>query len=178
MPEGELESGEFFVVTQDQLPARLRNSGQTLALKDGTETLDSLNYPKAVKGSSYALFEDGFLWTTKLTAGETNLLVLPQVVKEEVTKIAEKTTAKTTAKSSTKAATKTASKSTSKTTAKATPVAAPKTTQSEDENPQVLGESTKKPQNNSLGKIIAMGAAAVAAGVIALYKFVLSAGVE
>lgn len=178
LPEGELESGEFFVVTQDQLPAQLRNSGQTLALKDGSETLDSLNYPKAVKGSSYARFEDGFLWTTKLTEGETNILVLPQVIKEEVTKIAEKTTAKTSAKSSPKTASKSSPKSASKTTAKATPPAAPKTNQSEAANPQVLGESTKKPQNNSLGKIIAMGAAAVAAGVIALYKFVLSAGVE
>lgn len=180
LPEQELESGEFYVVMQDQLPAQLRNSGQSLALKDGTETLDSVNYPKALKGSSYALFEDGYLWTTKLTKGEENILEMPIMVKEETSKVAEKTATKNTAKTIAKTSTKTTAKSSTKTTPKSSTstTAKPASTQSADANPQILGESTKKPQNNSVGKIIAMGAAAVAAGVIALYKFVLSAGVE
>lgn len=177
LPEHELKPGDYYVISQADLPIQLRNSGQDLKLLEGTTELNSVSYPLAIEGASYAQFEDGFLWTTQVTQGEANILQLPEVVKKEVTAVAAKTavskTTKTakasTAKSATKVAAKPAAVPTQTTKAESSP-------RPEQENSNTENQSSTNKQKESLGKIIAMGAAAVAAGMIALYKLVFSAG--
>lgn len=173
LPEQELLPGEYYVVYQKDLLLQLRNSGQTVKLMEDTTILSSVTYPTAIDSSSYARFEDGWLWTTQVTEGKDNVLKLPDIVKKAVTMAAEKTVqpvkpkttiAKTTpAKSAPKA--KSAS-ITANTTASAKP---PPDGLSIDNN-----QTPEAKQKESLGKIIAMGAATVVAGVVALYKLVFA----
>lgn len=176
-----LQPGEYYVVAQEDLPAQLRNSGQEVKLQDGSTVLSTVTYPLAIDGSSFARFEDGFLWTTSVTQGEANVLKLPEVVKKEAAQTAAKTAA--TKAVTTKAATKTTSKAVAaKATAKpaVTLSKAETAPKPEDNNPAPAEEkkTSEVKQKESMGKIIAMGAAAVAAGVIALYKLVFTSGIE
>lgn len=172
LPEQELTAGEYFVITQDNFPVQLRNSGQEIKLQQGASLINSVTYPTAIKGSSYALFEDGFLWTTNVTKDQKNILLLP----EEVKKVTAKAAAKTAVKATVKADVKTAAKAPAKPAVpKTTSVAANKNT-----NTATAAKSSKPSttQTDSLGKIIAMGAATVTAGVIALYKFIFTTGIK
>ncbi len=180
MPEYELKPGAYYVIDQGSLPVQLRNSGQVIKLLEDSDVLDSVTYPALTAGSSYARFEDGFQLTTRVTKNAGNILQLPEIVKKEATVAAAKTASpKTTAKKATaKASTKKSAAAQAKVAAKS-PAVAGLSTQNTNSNSNT--ESTDKPaQNNkdSMGKIIAMGAAAAAAGVIALYKLVFNAGIE
>ncbi len=179
LPDLALQPGEWYVIPQDDLPAQLRNSGQLVKLEEDDQILSTVTYPLAIDGASYARFEDGFLWTTSVTSGKSNVLVLPEVVKKEVIAKATKpavtkaTAKKATAKPTVKpVATKTAAKP-AVSAAKTEPVKDVQSESIQEENKA----SDKKPKD-SLGKIIAMGAAAVAAGIIALYKLVFTSGIE
>jgi Lamin Tail Domain len=189
LPEEELKPGEYFVVNPDDLPVQLRNSGQIINLQQDSTIIDSVTYPTAIKGSSYSFFEDGFLWTIEVTQGKENILKLPEVVKKDIAPVAAKTAILTTTK-----AKATASKATAKPVAKASSkpstVAVGKTAEPAvaklptDTNLDTSNEamennaSSASKQKESLAKILAMGAAAVAAGVAALYKLVFAAGIE
>lgn len=184
LPNLELKPGEYFSIAQTALPVQLRNSGQVVKLIEGSTTLSTVTYPLVIDGASFARFEDGFLWTTQVTKDKSNTLKLPEAVKKEATAAAAKTTTAkttkattskaTTAKAAAKPATATAQKTTTPTAKAETPgLSIDKPNQSEEQT----ANSEQKPKD-SMGKIIAMGAAAVAAGVIALYKLVFAAGIE
>jgi hypothetical protein len=178
LPELELEPGDYYVIGQESLPVQLRNSGQIVKLQENTTVISSVEYPMAMINASYAKFEDGFLWTTEVTKSESNILVIPETVKREVASKASKTAVKKPTTPVSKAAAK-------KTPVKTT-VSSPKKTADtkeieplkQQEAPEIPIEEDVKKQKESLGKIIAMGAAAVAAGVTALYKLVFTPGVE
>jgi hypothetical protein len=178
----EIQPGEYFVI--ESLPAQLRNTGQTIKLVNEDELLQTVNYPEAIKEASYSFFEDGFLWTTNVTKGTDNILQLPEVTKKEVTKTITQTKKTQAAKTP---ATKKVSASSKKTTAKS--VSAKSTTKSNtnvknlntsqpSETLEELTPSTDTKKKEPIVKVIAMGAAAAAAGVVALYKLVFSAGLE
>lgn len=178
LPDYELVAGKYFVITQSGLPVQLRNSGQTVMLKHNQTVLSTVTYTAAIAEASFAKFEDGFLWTTEVTNKKDNVLKIPEVLKKEVVSKAV-TTPKTTPK-------KVAARSAKKTTAapKAKPIDATNNpeTSSKPQEQAKLSDSpqsvTAAPQKANLGKIIAMGAAAVTAGLIALYKLVFTAGAE
>lgn len=184
LPEHELTAGEYYVLSQADLPIQLRNSGQVIKLQEGAELINTVSYPTSLKGSSYATFEDGFLWTTKMTKGEENILQLPEEVKKVTAKVAA-TTAKTATKTSASKAKTTATKTVAKKTAAKT-TTMPKTATTPSNTNKANTNSTETiepnksitPSKDSVGKIIAMGVATVAAGVIALYKFVFTTGIE
>jgi hypothetical protein len=149
---------------------------------EDTETLSTVTYPMAVKGASFAVFEDGFLWTTTVTKSAKNILQLPEDIKKKSETEALKTTVKKVDKKSDAAAKKTTAKSATIAKSAATNIA-PKPAEvtannSEINNQQALSSGSSNAQKTPLGKIIAMGAAAVSAGIIALYKLVFTAGVE
>lgn len=179
----ELEPGEYYVIEQDELPVQLRNSGQTVMLRQNEDILSAVTYPLAIKDASFARFEDGFLWTTEITKSTVNALVIPEVIKKEISAVASKTAVKKT--TTPKVAKKTVAVpkgATAKTTSpqsvgmqKPETVNTPEQSKTED---QVITNPDTTQKKESLGKIIAMGAAAVAAGVAALYKLVFTQGVE
>ncbi len=73
-----LRPGEFYAVYEDELPAKLRNSGQSVSLTDflGRE-IDKVTYGKAEMGMAYAQTAgDEYLWTEKPTPGKPNEMVL------------------------------------------------------------------------------------------------------
>lgn len=178
-----LTPGNYFVINQDDLPAQLKNTGQIVKLteaKESGELFSTVTYGKAVDAASFSWFEDGFQWTTKVTSGQENVLVLAEAVKKLVEPAAKKSAVKAINKTSTKATTakKTA---TVKPSAVAKTVStaksnAPKTDESKPADQQLNSQQNK--QKDSVGKIIAMGAAAVVAGVIALYKLVFAGTIE
>jgi hypothetical protein len=80
-----LKSGEYFILYEDDLPANLSNSGQTVVLEDlvGNE-INKVVYAKASKGQAYALGEgESYFWTDKPTPGEKNSLVLGSATQKE-----------------------------------------------------------------------------------------------
>lgn len=182
LSEEELKAGEYFVIEQADLPIQLRNSGQEVRLRQGDTLIDSVVYSTGLKGSSYSLFEDGFLWTTKTTKGQKNVLELQkEVVKTTTTPV--KTTAKSPTKATAKPAVKksTSTKAVSKTTNTPKTSTSKNTTEKNAEKPVESSVNTSKQKaitNESVGKIIAMGAASVAAAIAALYKFVFSGRIE
>lgn len=167
LPEYELMPGQYFVVGQNSLPIQLRNSGQTIKLMQNSVVLSEVDYGLAMVGASFAKFEDGFLWTTEVTEGQDNILNLPEQTKAaaKLAAAASATAKSATTKTAAKAATKTAA---AQTTTKAT---AAKTDATQATSPQPNGS---KPAGTPLAKVLGMGAAAVAAGVAALYKFLLA----
>jgi hypothetical protein len=179
LPTYELGPGEYYVIAPAALPAQLRNSGQQLKLQESTTILDDVTYPTAIDSSSYARFEDGFLWTIEVTSGKTNILKLPEVIKKETAALAAKTTIPKLTKA---AVTKKPSTAAKKPTVAGAVAVKPTTTTPSTKNDGPAAQGENQAQNpsvkDSLGKILAMGAAAVAAGVIALYKLVFTAGVE
>lgn len=79
LPDVSLAPGDYFVVNDKNLPAALRNTGQSILLiSSGGNVVDSLDYPKSDRGQSYSKFEDGFLWTLVATPGAQNQLVVPE----------------------------------------------------------------------------------------------------
>lgn len=186
LPEQELLAGEYYVINQSDFPLQLRNSGQEIKLQEGSNIINKVSYPVSSKGQSYALFEDGFIWTTNITKNAQNILELPLEVKKATLKIAEKTTIKALPKETVKKTVKTTNSKVTNT--KNTTTKAKASSQSTDQqknsnqsnkNSQNLEAPKKSAKNSdSLAKIIAMGAASVAAGVIALYKFIFTAGIE
>lgn len=177
LPEHKLASGEYYVITQSVLPVQLRNSGQTLKLIEGSKLIDEISYPALSVGNSYARFEDGFLQTTEVTKAKNNILKLLEVAKKEITAEAKKTVAKSTKKTSASVASKSAAK---KPTNSNTNKPVEKTNQGDKnqiEEPTISSANTSGTKE-PIGKIIAMGAAAVTAGIVALYKLVFSAGHE
>ncbi len=75
----------YFVVYEDDLPARLSNAGQTLKLFDAFGRLVfEVSYPVAKAGMSYASLDgEKYAWTTQLTPQEPNALVLSATTDEE-----------------------------------------------------------------------------------------------
>lgn len=185
LPLFELAPGKYYVIPESALPAQLRNSGQIVKLMEDSSVLSTVTYPAAKDGASFARFEDGFFWTTLATEGKANILQIPESDKKVVAKVTKATVPK---KSDTKApATKAKTLSAAKKTSGAAESKQPTNVVSKAdiglakdqaaavENP--AQDSAIKPKD-SVGKIVAMGAAAVAAGVFALYKLVFAAGVE
>ncbi len=174
LPDQVLKPGEYFVIDSG-FPAGLRNSGQTVALKLGSKNIDSVTYPQAIKASSYALFEDGFLWTTEVTKGNSNILKLP----EEIKIIKPITTPKPpTSKPAVKVAAKTSVKPATKTVTKIATSKAATTPSNSNTNNSTTASSKSDSKKESAGKIIAMGAAAVTAGLAALYKLIFTGRVS
>lgn len=84
LPTQDFGSKKFMIILGKQLPAGLKDDGQTVKVsRDKTIELDSVTYPKSRKGESYSLFEDGFLWTASVTPGAENALVVPQAEKSK-----------------------------------------------------------------------------------------------
>ncbi len=176
LPAAELDPGEYYVIEQGNLPAQLRNTGQTVKILEDDTVLDEAVYSTATKGASYARFEDGFLWTVALTKGKDNVLELPEETKKSAP-APKQTVAK---KAATKA--KTTAKASSASKANAKPMvagAAKKTDTTAATNNSSTNSLDPNPPSKSkepIAKVIAMGAAAAAAGVVALYKLVFSTG--
>lgn len=169
--EHELAPGEYFVIDQSALPAQLRNTGQIVKLLEAEKVLDEVEYPKANGNHSYSKFEDGFLWTTKITKGTENILQLPEEIKKQASKQAVEAT-KTTKTTGKKAAKPAVSKA-------VPPSATPQTGLGNPAETATLPTQQEPTASKEpLGKIIAMGAAAVAAGVMALYKLAFTTSLE
>jgi hypothetical protein len=86
-----LASSTHLALYEDELPVKLRNSGQTVVLSDnfGRE-LSRVVYSKALPGQAYAFISPGeYAWTAKPTPGEANELVLGAAVSSETRQKAE-----------------------------------------------------------------------------------------
>lgn len=70
----------FVLIGSDFLPSALSNQGKTLQLinPDG-DVIDELSYPIAERGSSYALVDDVWVWTSTTTPGKTNIYTPKEV---------------------------------------------------------------------------------------------------
>lgn len=177
LPDYELQAGEFYVVEKSFLPVQLRNSGQIIKLQQDQTIIDTVEYPTAIEGASFAQFEDGFLWTTTITKGAANILQIPELIKKSVIDSTPKITAKvpitikkaTTKVTVTKPTIQTPVKAVASTNKTITPI-----NSDNQDNQNSSNSETAKKQQDSLAKIIAMGVATIGAGVIALYKFVLA----
>lgn len=178
LPDFELQTGQYFVMEQNELPIQLRNSGQVVKLQEGLNVLSTVTYPIAITNQSFAKFEDGFLWTSQITKSADNILKIPEEVKKELSNVAPQASVKKTSPTSIKSVSKSAKASTAKTTASKNTEqsTAPKEAEIDQANSSV--DEAPKKQKESFGKIIAMGAAAVIGGVVALYKLVLSVSAE
>ncbi len=77
-----IEPNGFLAIYEDDLPARLRNSGQTVKLFDAFGRLISeAVYPKAQAGKAFASLDGkNYSWTSSLTPGEENQFVLGETV--------------------------------------------------------------------------------------------------
>src|SRR3989344_1818786 len=73
-----IKSNSFLVIYEDDLPARLSNSGQTIKLSDafGREVV-SVKYGEAEAGEAYASLDgEIYVWTGSPTPGKENQMVL------------------------------------------------------------------------------------------------------
>ncbi len=153
LPKISLGANSYYVLTDTELKLPLADAGKLVQLQNlAGEIMDQVAYPKATKGQSYAWFEDGYLWTTAVTPGEANQLVVQEAPSPKATKGSTKSVSTTTAKS-TKA-----------------PSTAVKQTVEQAVEPEPLVTQTTKNKPNLLGAF-AIGAASLSAGVYALYKF-------
>lgn len=85
--EAAVEPLGYYIFDEDSLPAKLRNSGQTVSISDAAgRELASLEYPAAEAGQAYARSGDGYVWTGEPTPGQENKLVLGAVSAEAETK--------------------------------------------------------------------------------------------
>lgn len=94
-----VEAGGFLAIYEDDLPVRLRNSGNTVKLFDAFGRLiTEVTYPKSKTGLAFAS-QDGknYLWTSRATPGGANELVLgaatigEQPLEPEATSVGSKT---------------------------------------------------------------------------------------
>jgi len=77
-----LDGNGYYVISEEDLPINLRNSGQEVVLLDNLgRELDRVVYPRSPQGQAYALSEGAFLWTSQATPGESNVMVLGAAVK-------------------------------------------------------------------------------------------------
>ncbi len=178
LPAEELAPGKYFVIEQSIFPAQLRNTGQVVKILEDNTVLDEVLYMTAIKEAAYARFEDGFLWTTSVTKGNDNILNLPEETKKA--EPAPKGTTVKKAAAKTKTTTKAPTKTTTKPAVKSTMVSAQSSKnfngQQENSNNSTLESNAPAKSKEPIVKVIAMGAAAAAAGVVALYKLVFSSG--
>lgn len=75
--------GSYLTLFADDLPVALRNSGQSISLKDswGREVA-AIKYAQAQKGFSYASLDGAdFIWTATVTPGAANQMVLGESIK-------------------------------------------------------------------------------------------------
>jgi hypothetical protein len=83
-----LASRMHHAIYEDDLPAKLRNSGQTVVLLDSLEReLGKVSYGEAERGQAYALSENSYFWTEKPTPGKDNEIVLAASTEEEPTQL-------------------------------------------------------------------------------------------
>lgn len=89
-----IDPNGYFVIFEDDLPTRLRNSGQTVKLLDvfGRIAAETV-FPKAQAGKAFASLDGkNYVWTSTLTPGEENKLVLGETIAsqgqaEDLTKV-------------------------------------------------------------------------------------------
>ena len=80
----------YLILSDDDLPVNLRNSGQEITLRDNWDRLVAqVTYPAAQKGQSFASLDGKeFLWTASITPGAANQMVLGESVKAEIKSVA------------------------------------------------------------------------------------------
>ncbi len=173
LPQEELDAGDYVVIDADQLPIALRNTGQTITVfRDKDVELDQVAYPKSRKGESYSLFEDSFLWTTSLTPGEENELIVPVA---EQPKATSKTSSKVSVATTKKIATTTSDDD------NITPAIAGVVDDNNQAPPNTPTGNQASAQDNSLATsngnarnwaiTFALGAMVVGSGMLVVYKF-------
>lgn len=75
--EVKVEPQGFYVFYEADLPAKLRNSGQTVSISSAGSELAKVEYDPAEAGQSYARSTEGqYFWTSEPTPGQENKLVL------------------------------------------------------------------------------------------------------
>ncbi len=92
--------GAYLLLPKSQTHLTLNNGGSTVRFidSDGTE-LDRVVYEAAQEGKSWALIDGTWLWTSKPTPNEKNILLVPIVSPK--TRMTEKTTIKKTSQEKT-----------------------------------------------------------------------------
>lgn len=153
LPDVDLGSGEYFILTGQDLKLPLADSGKLIQLQSlSGEIIDEVEYPKALKGSSYAWAEDSYVWTLTPTPGQANQLTLSGEARSSKAKPAKKTVPAKVAKQ---------------------PIAGVSET-NQDKFPQEIAPALAPPAQQPKANIInaiAIGFASLSAGVYALYKF-------
>jgi hypothetical protein len=72
-----LASSSYYVLFEEDLPANLRNSGQSVILKDNWgRKLCEVTYKTAAQGQAFAYTEGNYFWTDQPTPGQENEIVL------------------------------------------------------------------------------------------------------
>lgn len=73
LPDLLVPSNGYYAVSGAELKLPLADAGKTIQLiaEDGS-VLQEVTYPKAIKGQSYAFFDDSFMWTSIVTPGTEN----------------------------------------------------------------------------------------------------------
>lgn len=134
-PDTWVDPGAYLALRSSQTKLSLTNTGGVVQLVDpaGGVVDTTASYGKAIPGSSWAWFEDGWHWTIAATPGAANLLETPVVV-------AVATTTPKTAKASTKKATKTSTK-----TSKPKKVAVKKPKAAKAKKPKITTAAFKAP---------------------------------
>lgn len=78
LPDVLLASNTYYALSGDELKLPLADGGKLVQLlSEDSAVLNEVTYPKAKKGESYALFNDGFKWTKSPTPGAANQLTDP-----------------------------------------------------------------------------------------------------
>jgi hypothetical protein len=83
----------YLAVFEEDLPVRLRNTGQTVVLEDALgRQIYKAEYPKTLSGNSYSLGEDGkYVWTSSITPQAPNEFVLGESEKSDAKKTVSST---------------------------------------------------------------------------------------
>lgn len=178
----ELRKGDYLILQDEDLPAQLSNTGQTVELiSPFGEVIDAVTYPKANIGESLSRFEDNWLWSLTATPDKSNVLLLKKLdvepfvapvsslattTKQSASK--NKSTSTKKAKTANKPATKTTkSKPTSPTTAK-TALASSKSPETEPVKPAT---SSQQPLTKFSWVLLAV--ISVGGGAYVAYKYAL-----
>ncbi len=97
--ESQIKAKDYLVILEDDLPARLRNSGQTVILADVLgRQITKLDYPTAKQGFAYASIDGkNYSWTESPTPGKENQFVLGETTNSQTSEKSKSQTSSTAA---------------------------------------------------------------------------------
>ena len=170
LPNFLLSADDYYEISGKFLKVPLANSGKSIQLISNTgDVLDEVTYGKAPVGQSYALFNDRYEWTAKITPEAINILSEPSA-KEVNHKTKDNNQTQKLATKKVQSKPSTAKKSTGL-NSKKNVAKSESGKPSKNKTPELITQSQNQPNNFDFKGVIAIAVATLGAGGFAMYRF-------